>query len=448
MTRSTGSGRRATRIDPEEVLHLAESAPSSPRVDAGQLRDHVDQLALVDAGSGAWDVLAITALEQLPRETEIERLIHRLTREARQGLREVRALGEHRVEQARHRTPGSDGVVRSQPALEAELTDLGEAVAHAQAQRESAGRLLDGDETQDGVRWTGEEPPAPATTSRLALALRPARLRWWFVSIGATLLGGVVEGRIVWQLMYQDLRTDDSLMALSFALPIVLALTLLPHLVGIKAATALRSTAWRRPAAVAAVAGAVWVVALVFLAHQRTEDVRAGSSQRLASDLGVDVAAVPGHLLGSYGWQLGFWMAVLVGIGAGLALLKVVYYNPAVGQALHADAVLALLRPRLVRLGAEKAFVDGVVAVQQLAAKENETAWAVFLELTLPALREELLARYRNQLICALQSPEATTAIATTPTAAAGAPASVVVLPAPAPAIDDTEASGTEEVAS
>lgn len=409
------------------VVNVPASPPDSPERDTGIGLDIVRQRAEVDASSGAWDHFATIALNaQFPTEDYIDHEIQRRRNEHLNTKRNREIAGAHLLEDAETLAVSINGRATSLTSVEGTVKDLKEDLKDLERIRDDHLAIVQGEKTgEDDTPWAGPVPTAPVIDSnskflQLRLALRPDRVKQWFLDIGLTIAALLVETIIVKESIELLIR-DQGWFGYLYSLPPLLVATVLPHVIGTRlAATVRRGAATMQEKAVYAVALPVWLVTVYFLARVRTDATEHNARVAIArgsrgaytpESVPQDVLAQQFHPFAT----LALWFCLIIAVGVSLLVLKLAFYNPYISKIVKDYSKIVITEVNLSRAMRERERIAGQVDVQKKSLKAVLDSWDHYIDVILPAHALELKAHYRNCLINQYGDPEMTGAILAVP---------------------------------
>ena len=409
------------------VVSVPASPPESPERDTGLGLDIVRQRAEVDASSGGWDHFATIALNtQFPTEEYIDHEIQRRRNEHLNTKRNREIAGAHLLEDAETLAVSIDGRTTSLATVEGRVKELKEDLKDLEQIRDDHLAIVAGNETdEESTPWTGPVPTAPVIDSnsrflQLKLALRPDRVKQWFLDIGLTLAALMVETIIVKESIELLIR-DQGWFGYLYALPPLLVATVLPHVIGTRlAATVRRGTATMQEKAVYAVALPVWLLTVYFLARVRTDATEHNARVAIArgSRGAYTPESVPQEVLEQQFHPfatLSLWFCLIIAVGVSLLVLKLAFYNPYISKLVKDYSKIVIAEVNLSRAERERERITGQIEVQKKSLEAVLDSWDHYINVILPAHALELKAHYRNCLINKYGDPEMTGAILAVP---------------------------------
>lgn len=409
------------------VVNVPASPPESPERDTGLGLDIVRQRAEVDASSGGWDHFATIALNaQFPTEEYIDHEIQRRRNEHRNTKRNREIAGAHLLEDAETLAVSIDGRTTSLATVEGRVRELKEDLKDLEEIRDDHLAIVEGKKTdEDRTPWTGPAPTAPVIDSssrflQIKLALRPDRVKQWFLDIGLTLAALMVETIIVKESIELLIR-DQGWFGYLYALPPLLVATVLPHVIGTRlAATVRRGTATMQEKAVYAVALPVWLLTVYFLARVRTDATEHNARVAIArgSRGAYTPESVPQDVLEQQFRPfatLALWFCLIIAVGVSLLVLKLAFYNPYISKLVKDYSKIVVAEVNLSRAQRERERITGQIEVQKKSLETVLDSWDHYINVILPAHALELKAHYRNCLINKYGDPEMTGAILAVP---------------------------------
>ena len=395
--------------NPLPDFNVARGPGISPPPDAGILRSLVEQQALKDAASDAYDEALLKSHENaLPSERHIEAQIDRLIAENAvnkydAGKVTIRAGFENEYN-------SSTNVA----ALDHEYEELIDMIDEAKAHRADEVAVLKGEAAlPDGAKYIGHVPPRPflsdeerASTNRArrALAFRPTRIARAMVDLGATFAFIPIEAWVISGPVKILVHTDNALDGLALSTAAVLVATFVPHFVGQTLSRLTKQAKFTVKKAIPLFFGTFWIAIALMLANVRTEAAANTYRDLAASTAQIAPVAVNMSQFDFWG-QFAFWFLATLGAGIVIVLIKLVAYNPALSAVVKADNVIALRQVKLNGVVGERGRVEAQSKAQEAMDDITADQFDHFEKKVLPALRPELIALYRTTFINALTNP-------------------------------------------
>ena len=405
------------------VINVPANPPESPERDTGLSLDSVRQMAEVDAKSNGWDHYAVMALNtQFPREEQIDHEIERRRQEHQNTLRNRLVAALHLSEDAEHQPVSIDGKTTSLAQAKGKLKDTKELLKELHEEREDGVAILEGgklDGTDTPFTGPVPSPPVIGANSRFALtrlALRPDRVKQWFIDIGLTLAALAIETIIVKESIAL-LRRDEGWFGYLYAAGPLIVATVLPHVIGTRMAYGVRRKKFNLQEWLAiGISVPVWLLTAYFLADLRRNATEHGVRVDIANGSAGQYTpeSVPKDVLAQQynsATTMGFWFIVIAAIGVSLLVLKLAFYNPYVTKLVKLDSKIAIAQRDLAIAEREYERITGQIEVQNKSMKATLNSWDHYIDVILPSHALELKAHYRNCLINAFGDPEMTGAI-------------------------------------
>lgn len=409
------------------VINMSANPPGSVERDTDFGLDTVRQIAERDARSGAWDLHGIMSLgAQFPSEDLIESEIERRRLDHQNTLRMGLVNSDYLNHDAEHLAVSIDGKLTSLAQEKRSLEQGRERLSNLELEREKDVEILEG-RALDGMAtpWTGSVPTPPVLNiedpvwrSRAKLALRPDRAKQFFLDIGLTLLALGVETILIKESIAL-LRRDEGWFGYLYAIPPLIVVTVLPHVIGKSLAAAARrkSVNWQEKLTLL-IAVLPWLFTAYILGDLRTKATEYRTRSRIAKATGVKIEEVSTDALNeqfSYIKTLLLWTTLIAAVGISLVVLKIVFYNPYVTKVLKIDSQIAVAQRNLAAAEREFERITSQVETQKKSTKTTINSWDHYIDVVLPAHALELKAHYRNCLINAFADPDMATAILAVP---------------------------------
>lgn len=409
-------------------LNTADGPNFGPRLDPAALKALVEQQAVVDAQSGAYDTDMLRAHEgPLPSEKYISALVDRLIEENALHAFDAKGLDIGLAAGADPLVPltGLADALESRGGLEAKLEDIEEALAATQREYEETCDVLRGESTwRDGGSSVGAIPPTPVVSDEAAtskkktqreLSKRPEARTRRFVDWQATVLSALPEFGVLSAILPFALGMTFNFEVAMIALAVMICAVGAPHFIGIFLSRAAKGATRRRLAWVVALPlTALWLLVVAQVANLRVDADRGRALREAAIAQGVTLAEA--DITGTFdefgAWLL--WASLLLAVGGVIIWLKMIAYNPALTSVIALQRELVLLKLDQVTTTAKLARLDEIDAQRaELRAAQEEIAQNTAEQFeAMPAmldqLRHELITYYRTVFIDALATPSAT----------------------------------------
>ena len=409
------------------VINISANPPGSVERDSDFGLDAVQRLAEADARSGAWDLHGIMSMDaQFPSEDVIESEIERRRLDHQNTLRLGLVNSNHLNHDAEHLAVSIDGKLTSLAQERRALDQARGRLNDLKIERGKDVDVLEG-RAEDGMLtpWTGSVPTPPVLNmedslwrSRAKLALRPDRAKQFFLDIGLTLVALLVE-----MILIKDsialLRRDEGWFGYLYAIPPLIVVTVLPHVVGKSlAAAARRKSVNRQELLTLLIAVPAWLATAYLLGSLRTDATEYRIRRLIAKANGRTIETVSQDMVDEQFHRFGtlcLWTVLISAVGFSLVVLKIVFYNPYVTKVLKVDSQIAVAQRNLAVAEREFERITSQVTTQKKSSKTTINSWDHYIDVVLPAHALELKAHYRNCLIKAFADPDLTTAILAVP---------------------------------
>jgi hypothetical protein len=412
-------------------FHTLSGPTVSPKPDYGVFEARAIQCGLVAARKGAYDKAVLTAHEGLlPGEVWIDAMVDQAAEECRIHALGT-AAGNHAAKFDGRHAPAS--YEHHYDHLEKRQKYLEDIIERETTQRDAAVAVLTGETLHNGAAFTGHLPSAPVVAytptfhpvrTRLLLALRPTRLARSFVDILATMIFFFIEAGIIAGPVQDATHASNLLQAAVLSISGIVATTIIPHFIGVTLATLSHGAPLTRRRSIPLFGAVLWLGGGVMLSKVRADAGAQSLRDMVAAQQSITPAQV--NLAGQYDWWSVFLLFLLftLGLGAGIILLKVGFYNPCLTRTVKADNTIALAESELVHVRAARAghtaladangtLTDDHTVTHQAMIDDIEEQYTVFTDTVLPAWKKTLHAVYRTELINALADPGITVILAT-----------------------------------
>jgi hypothetical protein len=409
------------------VINMSANPPGSVERDTDFGLDTVRQIAEADARSGAWDLHGVMSLgSQFPSEDLIESEIERRRLDHQNTLRIGLVNSDYLNHDAEHLAVSIDGKLTSLAQENRALEQARGRLDDLQTERNKDVEVLEG-RAVDGMStpWTGPVPTPPVLNkddplwrSRVRLALRPDRAKQFFLDIGLTLLALGVEAILIKESIAL-LRRDEGWFGYLYAIPPLIVVTVLPHVIGKSLAAATRRKSFNRQEMITLIiAVPAWLATAYLLGDLRTQATEYRTRSRIAKQTGVTIEEVPSDVLNEQFHHLQvlfLWTILIAAVGVALLVLKIMFYNPYVTKVLKVDSQIAIAQRNLAVAEQESERITSQVEIQKKSTKTTINSWDHYIDVVLPAHALELKAHYRICLINAFADPDMATAILAVP---------------------------------
>ena len=349
-----------------------------------------------DAASGAFDVIALEALETLPYERRIDADVRML---------QERATG--------HR-PTSTGAETGDSTLLTQTRETQQANLAADAEkRDHVSQVLRGAKAGE-VDWSGFDPAAPTSSRFWGIVLRPAVVAALLISIGAVAVLYTAEAYVMMRNVRLFIAGETQLFSLVLAIVLALIMTAPPHAIGVATVTSRRrGHMLSREKVTLAVLIPFWLVVGVIIGFLRTFAAQRHAVLDAAEDLEIPIDQVDPSQVFNFWLNFGLWTAIALGIGFALFAIKLFTYNPYRAQALKLDTSMALRSRRIGKLNARlDAEARARKAHEDQRSSDAEAYQRMYLH-ALPAAGDVVKAHYRATLVRLVGNPDFTTGLTT-----------------------------------
>lgn len=351
-----------------------------------------------DAASGAFDVIALEALETLPYEQRVDA--------------EVRMLQERAAELRPPSTRADSGnstlLTQTRATQEAHLLGDAEKRAHVS-------QVLRCEKPASGeIDWSGFDPAAPTSSRFWGIVLRPSVVAALLISIGAVVVLYSAEAYVMMRNVRLFIAGETQLFSLVLAIVLALIMTAPPHAIGVATVTSRRrGFMLSREKVTLWVLIPFWLVVGVIIGFLRTFAAQRHAILDAAEDLEIPIGQVDPSQVFNFWLNFGLWTAIALGIGFALFAIKLFTYNPYRNQALRLDTSMAL---RSRRIGKLNARLDAEAHAREAHESQLSSDFEAYQRMclhALPAAGNVVKAHYRSTLVRLVGNPDFTTGLTT-----------------------------------